>query len=176
MNSHRKSRRAFVASRDSNGRVMVVRDTRTGKWMLPGGNVDHGESSRVGAHREFWEESGNHTASPLRRIEKRNGTSLFETRLHNGSHSDRVRRFQRRPHKHETSDYGFVDLNKPRLVVTNHRGQRKKANPDSFRFGTVPHLVSLSRHTRGRHNRQSSHNRGGYRHGQSSHNRGGRRH
>lgn len=145
--SHRSGRRnAFVASRNARGHVMVVRDRHTGRWMLPGGRVNSWETSAQGARREMGEETGNSPGASLRRVGRsRSGTTLYETRLRPGSHSDRVRRFHRRSHRNETSDYGFVDPRRNRLVVTDHGGRVKDANPVSFRKGTVSHLRSLNR-------------------------------
>ena len=140
---HHQRRNAFVAARNVRGDVMVVQDRRTGKWMLPGGRVERGESSERGAVREMWEETGNHPSEFLRHVQSRNGTSLYETRLRPGSRSDRMRRFHRRPDKHETADYGFVNVRGPKFVVTDHRGRVKNSNPVSFRHGTVSHLSSL---------------------------------
>lgn len=144
-NSPKKTqpRNAFVAPYDSSGRVMVVQDRQTGKWMLPGGRVNSWEQSRDGGKREFWEETGNHPGSPLQFVERKNGTTLFETTLHNGSHWTRNQRFHRRPDKHETSDYGFVNPRRGHLVVTDFSGRRKDAKPGTFRHGTVSHLRSL---------------------------------
>ena len=124
---------------------MVVQDRRTGKWMLPGGRVERGETSERGARREMWEETGNRPDTSLRHVTSRDGTALYETRLRPGSRSDRNRRFHRRTDRRETSDYGFVNVNNNRLVVTDHRGRVKDANPVSFRHGTVSHLRSLGK-------------------------------
>ena len=137
--SGRQQRNAFVAPMDSRGNVMVVRDRRSGKWMLPGGRVESGETSAQGAVREMWEETGNKIGGPLRRVE----------RLRPGSRSDRLRRFHRRSHKNETADHGFVNPYKRRLVVKDHRGRKKDVNPVSFRRGTVSHLWSLKRRRSG---------------------------
>ena len=153
--SHRSRRNAFVASKNSRGHVMVVRDRRSGRWMLPGGMVNPGESSARGARREMWEETGNATHGPLHRVVRQGGTTLYQTRLRRGSHSDRNRRFHRRSHKNETSDYGFVDVKQKKLVVTDHGGKVKDVNPVSFRRGTASHLKSLRKRSSSQHRRSA---------------------
>lgn len=48
--------RAIVCNED--GHILLVRHTYTGGWHLPGGGVDHGESTRTAALRELAEEAG----------------------------------------------------------------------------------------------------------------------
>ncbi len=45
----------FVAARDSNGQLLLVRRCDSGTWELPGGRVDVGESAVVAAVREIAE-------------------------------------------------------------------------------------------------------------------------
>ena len=123
---------------------MVVRDRASGRWMLPGGRVGRRERSKRGAARELFEESGHRPGSPLRLVDRRGGTSLYETDLRRHSHAGRNRRFHRRSTPRETADYGFLDPTRSRLVVTDFHGRRKDANPVSFRRGTVSHLRALS--------------------------------
>ena len=50
----------FVAARDGDGRLLLVRRCDSGTWELPGGRVDVGESAPMAAVRETAEESGLH--------------------------------------------------------------------------------------------------------------------
>lgn len=143
--THMQSRRrAFVAAFDPHGRVLVVQDKRTHKWMLPGGNVEPGESSRRGARRELYEESGNRPRRSLRKRHSHNGTTLYTTRLSPGSHASRTQRFHRRTDQHETGDYGYVDVSRSTFVVTDYAGRPKHLHPTTFRAGTVSHLKRAS--------------------------------
>lgn len=48
----------FVAAIDSSSRILLVRRCDSGRWELPGGRVDVGESALSAARRETAEESG----------------------------------------------------------------------------------------------------------------------
>ena len=48
----------FVAARDGQGRLLLVRRCDSGTWELPGGRVDVGESAPAAAVRETAEETG----------------------------------------------------------------------------------------------------------------------
>ena len=50
----------FVAVRNGDGRLLLVRRCDSGTWELPGGRVDVGESAPAAAVRETAEESGLH--------------------------------------------------------------------------------------------------------------------
>jgi 8-oxo-dGTP diphosphatase len=50
----------FAAVRDRGGRLLLVRRCDSGKWELPGGRVDVGESAIGAATREVREEAGIH--------------------------------------------------------------------------------------------------------------------
>jgi len=54
-----------VICRDSNGRVLLVRDAETGVWLAPGGSIEPDESPADAAVREMWEETGL-TVAPVR--------------------------------------------------------------------------------------------------------------
>lgn len=43
---------------DTDDRILMVRETADGRWTLPGGWIDIGESPAAAAERETWEESG----------------------------------------------------------------------------------------------------------------------
>jgi 8-oxo-dGTP pyrophosphatase MutT (NUDIX family) len=49
---------ASVAVRDREGRVLVARHREGGKWLLPGGLIEPGETPADAAVREAWEETG----------------------------------------------------------------------------------------------------------------------
>ena len=49
-----------VAVRDEAGRLLLVHDADTGRWVLPGGAVDPLETPADAAVREVWEETGLH--------------------------------------------------------------------------------------------------------------------
>lgn len=53
---------AYGIARDDQGRVLLVRSSprsnNPGKWVLPGGGLDHGEDPNAGVVREFREETG----------------------------------------------------------------------------------------------------------------------
>jgi ADP-ribose pyrophosphatase YjhB (NUDIX family) len=53
---------AYGVCRDDNGRILLARAspaiTLQGRWFLPGGGVDHGESQHDSLTREMEEESG----------------------------------------------------------------------------------------------------------------------
>jgi 8-oxo-dGTP diphosphatase len=50
----------FVAARNGDGQLLLVRRCDSGTWELPGGRVDVGESAQAAAVRETAEESGLH--------------------------------------------------------------------------------------------------------------------
>jgi 8-oxo-dGTP diphosphatase len=52
----------FVAVRNEQGRLLLVRRCGSGTWELPGGRVEVGESAVAAAVRETAEESGLHVA------------------------------------------------------------------------------------------------------------------
>ena len=54
-----------VICRDSNGRVLLVKDAETGVWLSPGGIIEPDESPADAAVREMWEETGL-TVAPVR--------------------------------------------------------------------------------------------------------------
>ena len=54
-----------VICRDSNGRVLLVRDAETGVWLAPGGSIEPDESPADAAVREMWEETSL-TVAPVR--------------------------------------------------------------------------------------------------------------
>lgn len=47
-----------VIIKDKTGRLLVVKDTTTGTWEIPGGGLDHGETIGQTAAREVKEELG----------------------------------------------------------------------------------------------------------------------
>ncbi len=53
---------AYGVVRDEQGRVLLVRSSprsnNPGRWVLPGGGLDHGEDPNLGVVREFREETG----------------------------------------------------------------------------------------------------------------------
>ncbi|WP_117213098.1 NUDIX domain-containing protein [Allorhizocola rhizosphaerae] len=53
---------AYGIARDDQGRILLVRSSELsnnpGKWVLPGGGLDHGEDPNLGVVREFREETG----------------------------------------------------------------------------------------------------------------------
>lgn len=49
---------AHVLATDVNGRILVVKPTYSGEWMLPGGRVERGETPHAAAVRETREETG----------------------------------------------------------------------------------------------------------------------
>ena len=53
---------AYGIARDDHDRVLLVRSSplsnNPGKWVLPGGGLDHGEDPNAGVAREFREETG----------------------------------------------------------------------------------------------------------------------
>lgn len=54
-----------VIGRDSDGRVLLVKDAETGVWLAPGGSIEPDESPADAAVREMWEETGL-TVAPVR--------------------------------------------------------------------------------------------------------------
>lgn len=44
--------------KDNEGRVLILRHKKSGKWLLPGGNVKEGEQWRDALNREIMEETG----------------------------------------------------------------------------------------------------------------------
>ena len=146
--SRRSPQSAFVGAKTRDGRVMVVQDRRTGKWMLPGGRMSKRDrsSGRRCASREAFEESGMRLSPfALTRVgDSRDSCRLYKTRVSlPKTRGNRVRNFQRRSHKNETRDYGFVDPSNAKMVVETWGGKRKDYNPVSFRPGTVSHLRRL---------------------------------
>lgn len=54
---------AYVVCRDAAGRLLLTRFVSpghpdTGKWTIPGGGIEWGESAEAAAHRELFEETG----------------------------------------------------------------------------------------------------------------------
>lgn len=49
---------AAVAAFDAEGRILLIQRADNGRWALPGGIVEYGESPAVAVAREAWEESG----------------------------------------------------------------------------------------------------------------------
>src|SRR5262245_21041746 len=47
-----------VLARDAQGRVLLVRHSETGRWVIPGGAVEPHEVPADTAIREMWEETG----------------------------------------------------------------------------------------------------------------------
>ena len=148
MPSRRKGggRVSFVAPRLPDGRVMVVKNARTGEWMMPGGHVDRGEGSARAALRELREEAGVRRASRLRRMSgKGDRVNFYEARVSiPSSRRGRMRVFSGRDTPSETSDYGFVRPSSSNpMVVTDYDGKRKP-NGGSFRKGTASQLKRVS--------------------------------
>jgi len=58
---------AYGVCIDASGRVLLARAalslTIAGRWFLPGGGLDHGESPVAGLEREFEEETGSPSSS-----------------------------------------------------------------------------------------------------------------
>ncbi|WP_338320278.1 NUDIX domain-containing protein [Streptomyces lonarensis] len=59
---------AIVAARHE-GRLLLVRERTRGCWELPGGGIDPGETARVAAARELWEEADQRVAPSALRFE-----------------------------------------------------------------------------------------------------------
>jgi 8-oxo-dGTP pyrophosphatase MutT (NUDIX family) len=53
-----------VLARDGGERVLLVRHSETGTWVLPGGTVEPHEVPADAAVREMWEETGLHVELP----------------------------------------------------------------------------------------------------------------
>ena len=110
---------------------MVVLDRRTGEWMLPGGLAHRGEDAAQTGARETREETGLRLSKRrLRRVSSRNGVSLYEhPAVVSRSRTKRLRQFKRRPHAHETADYGFVRPGTGVLHVETYDGRFKPNGP-----------------------------------------------
>lgn len=74
-----------VLAFDDRGCVLLVRHAETGRWVLPGGSLEPGETPADGAVREVWEETGLRVeptrvlgvyAGPEFRVTYRNGDAL----------------------------------------------------------------------------------------------------
>jgi 8-oxo-dGTP pyrophosphatase MutT (NUDIX family) len=100
--------------RDCDGRILLVRHVE-GRWMLPGGAIDPGETPADAARRECWEEAGvlveperilGVYGGPEAAITYENGSramyvvTIFEARLLEG---------EPRPDHDETDDVGWFD-------------------------------------------------------------------
>lgn len=64
------SKNAAIMLITSLGRVLMVKETRSNKWMPPGGQVEKGESTVAAAYREFREETGFEIVSKFITAEK----------------------------------------------------------------------------------------------------------
>lgn len=66
--------------RDATGKVLVMRDARTGGWDIPGGHLHAGESVTDGLLREVYEETG---LTPFKAIYRRQqgNTALFDAEV-----------------------------------------------------------------------------------------------
>ena len=128
---------------------MVVRNRRTGEWMMPGGRAERGESPVRTALREVWEETGGRVRGDVTHVYARDGVHLFDAPGQVSRSTSRRRAdFGARPAKGETDDYGFVDLHGPGFVVTDYAGRPKApgaAGRQAFRKGTIEHLNALRR-------------------------------
>ena len=142
---------SFVAPITPRGnRVMMVRNANTGEWMMPGGLVDPGETSHGAAARELREESGFRPRDMFhisRRPMRRGTVNLYATHLTPQDMQRRRNTFQSRGHRHETDDYGFVDLRRSRYRVEGYSGQPKATQ--SIRSGSVGQLNHMRRLHRG---------------------------
>lgn len=49
---------AITLTQLNNGKILVVRNAKAGKWTLPGGQIDKGETYQQAAARETFEETG----------------------------------------------------------------------------------------------------------------------
>lgn len=118
--------------------VLVVLNKK-GEWMLPGGQIDRGETPSAAAKRELQEETGYRIGdSNMRNLVSANGTALFSTHFDFPvERNDRIEIFERRK-KGETDDYGFVTKDRTRYVVRDW--STKDKSQQTFRGGTVQHL------------------------------------
>lgn len=136
---------SFVAPITPRGnRVMVVRNRQNGQWMMPGGLVDRGESSSNAAGREYKEETGFRSHGLMhvsRKPTRRGNVNLYATQMTPNDIQNRRQKFAGRQHAHETSEYGFVDLRRPRHVVEQYDGRFKASQ--GFRPGSIEHLNQM---------------------------------
>lgn len=131
-------------------RILVVRATTNGKWMLPGGLLENYEISTpwLGAARELKEESGFTISLGPAHLNSRNGDCyLYEHWFDfDGPNMNRHSIFASRPETkdkdREIQDFGFVKRVGDRYVVTSYAGKDKTTQ--TLRGGTKRHLDILS--------------------------------
>lgn len=147
---HKNAKNAFVAIIWRNkqpAKVFVVRDKKTGKWMLPGGKIDRGETPKQAAMRELKEESGYDAKymDNFTQVDSKNETVLFKTEF---SFPDdkrmRTQIFYTRGQIHgiawvqETDDYGWAQRATGGFKIVDYGGNMKATQ--RFRGGTISHL------------------------------------
>lgn len=139
-----------VVSEQTPSRALVVSDYR-GKWMLPGGVLDRGETPRDAARRELEEESGyDLKVQRFEPVYNDRGAAIFKVG-HEFPHDVRTRKriFDTRGQRNragfwirETKDYGWARRNaNGTMEVVDDYGVRK--NSQHFRGGTLFNLYNV---------------------------------
>jgi ADP-ribose pyrophosphatase YjhB (NUDIX family) len=137
---------AFVAV-VQNRKVFVVRAAKSGKWMLPGGGINKGESAEKAACRELREESGVKIGeSELEKIgtvvdKKGTNCTLFMSTQWPSRHLSLSKIFKDRTTRKETDSWGIATLQKGKWEVCVEGSKTNTSN--TFRGGTLTHLIQL---------------------------------
>lgn len=93
---------------DSDGKVLLLKDARTGQWDVPGGHLHSGESYEDGARRETKEETGLEIGLISLR-EQRDNQSVFTAVLNESEPTVTL--------SHEHTDYKWVSKNEALALV-----------------------------------------------------------
>ena len=148
---------------DSDAGVLLVQDSKTKKWMLPGGGVELNESADDAIKREFCEEAGDigrggqfhrmFTKCAMRKGgHARHAPShlqVYDLTWKNGgktSWKKLLQDFAMRTHKNETSNVGFAHKNNQTWMVTfttQDNLQSKNAAEATLRGGTQEILQAV---------------------------------
>ena len=135
-------------------RILVVLQSPSKKrsqqrWMLPGGNLDPGETPLQAAVRELKEESGFVATMDPHSAFLKNGNTLFRGLIpFSKLGSKRKKMFKKRGTPSETADYGFACLTSTgQIEVQDYSGTVKTINPRvlrKFSAGPIKHVLSFS--------------------------------
>ena len=129
--------------------ILVVK-SNSGKWMLPGGMVDSGETAGKAAVRELQEESGIQIPqNKIVLIELINNCALFALmeplKFATGNWAPTMDGIFSGRKPGETTQWGIVPLKMGEQFVANvPSGSDWQADRSAFRRGTVAHLNTLS--------------------------------
>ena len=105
-----------------NGRILIVKNAKAGKWTLPGGQIDKGEKYFQAAERETLEETGlvvkvkKNKKAKTKRYSKKNKKRAV-------AYVGKVKGKKKVELSHEHTDYKFISPKKAiKKLIKRHRG------------------------------------------------------